>query len=149
MSSRSRGTVWLLAAATIVVPWCCVYLGDFVFWHLTERPQRVLEDPGNALVQACLTGAAFLFFTLFAIAKQALRHLSRREARALRVALLVGTLISVLVWLVYYWEGYIYWRDRSIGGADIGLGVLMLALPLLAGIPMGIGYAWSMRPKGP
>ncbi len=110
------------------------------------RPQRVLEEPGTALVQACLTSAAFLFLTLFAVTKRALRRLNRRELHALRVALLVGTVITVLIWVAFYWDGYLYWHSRATGGANIGLGVLMLALPLLAGIPMAIGYAWSVQP---
>ena len=145
LTATGSRTVLGLAAVTVLVPLLCVYLAGPLFWRLTQRPERALEDAGTAFVQACLTGAAFFALTLVAAAKRIRGTLDAGVARALRVAAAAGIVVTLLLWGLYYWDGYVYWRDAGTGGANIGLGVLMLVLPVLAGLPMAVAYAASLR----
>lgn len=141
MNSRQLRTgLWLLV---LIAPLLCVWLADWGFAIATERGDGWPgEERGVLLFQSAMVAAPFL-----GLAFAGSSRLSRKTVKYLRprlgAATGLGSLTTVLLWLIYHWDGYRYWHDGSTGGANIGLGLLMLISPVIVATVMVGGYLWG------
>ena len=137
-----RGTpVLLLWLLVVLVPVVCVGFGSWASLAATNRAGQFFQEPAITVWQAIGVAAPFFVLALFA----SIRRISSHGFDGITMAWILGTVLTVaLHWLLYY-EGYTYWRDEGTGGANIGLGLLMLASPLLTGAGMFLGYRVGMR----
>ncbi|WP_149195869.1 hypothetical protein [Luteimonas suaedae] len=83
------------------------------------------------------------------LALAALMVAARLEHRRALRALLAGTLATSAFWALYH--GWAAWRAiaSAAGDANIGIGLLMLASPLLVAAAMTLAYQFPGTPPGP
>ena len=139
-SGQLRTSLWLLV---LIAPLLCIWLADWGFATATGRNNNWPgEEQGVLLLQSAMVAAPFLGLALAGSSR-----LSRKTVKCLRprlgAAIGLGSLTTVLIWLMYHWDGYRYWRDGSSGGANIGLGLLMLISPIIITAVMVAGYLWG------
>jgi hypothetical protein len=143
--SRSLAILWSLV---LLVPLICVWLGDHVFWAVTNRPERFLESAAVTIMQSAIAALPFVFLAVTARVRLHMDTIGSNSS-AFLLAALVGVLLTVGFWGLFYCDGYTYWRDEQTGGANIGLGIFMLLSPLAVGGGMFISHraAASRRAK--
>lgn len=107
-----------------LVAFAIVVVAQASVWVLTAQLERVLDEPLITPINASWAAAPFAALAWVA---SACRWGARRWRRASRV----GLVVTALFWLWVAIEGVLAQTVRSGGGADIGLGVVMLALPAL------------------
>ena len=139
-SGQLRTSLWLLV---LIAPLLCIWLADWGFATATGRNNSWPgEEQGVLLFQSNLVAAPFLGLALTGSSR-----LSHKTVKYLRprlgAAIGLGSLTTVLIWLMYHWDGYRYWRDGISGGANIGLGLLMLISPIIITAVMVAGYLWG------
>ena len=125
--------LWLLCLA---VPLSCVWLGDYVFWHVTDRPHVFLVEPGVLVFQSVLAALPFVLLAL-AATRQPRSGLSLSRGRYLRASL-AGLAVTMLFWGYAFWVGYTYWAEKKTSGADIGLGCTMCLSPAIVLLAMRV-----------
>lgn len=135
--------LWLVA---IAIPLLVVVAGNWMFWTLTARPERFLDEPDVVAMQLLFAAAPFV--GLAGWASRGTVATDERRRRGLLLAAMSGIVVCVALWSLFYYGGYADWRDRATGGANIGLGLLMLASPFLVGLAMTFAYRHSNRPGG-
>lgn len=69
----------------------------------------------------------------------------RRILSGLRFASVTVTVTSVTLWMAYYWDSISAYNERTLGGASIGLGLLILFSPLLLSLLIPIAYWIGVR----
>ncbi len=135
MPDRSQ-RVFLWATA-IVLPLLLVVAGNALFWRLTERASP--DTTGILLFQLGLTAFPFVLLATVAMA-------AKRLGPPWTWALATGAFVSTGLWMTYYIDGYIYWRDHLAtgsgggGGVDFGIIFLMLFSPLVVGGAMFVAF---------
>ncbi|MEZ0471458.1 hypothetical protein [Luteimonas salinilitoris] len=120
--------VWVLAVPLLLDRWL-------------DRPTP-LDAPTLLPVLSLICGGPVLLLAALMVAVR-LEH-----RRALR-ALFAGTLATSAFWALYHgWAG---WRATAsaTADADIGVGLLMLASPLLVAAAMTLAYQFPGMPPGP
>jgi hypothetical protein len=132
-----RGTsvlfLWLLV---VLVPLVCAVFGSWAFWAATNREGQSFDEPGVTAWQAIWTAAPFFVLAVFASRK---RNASQ-GSEGITWAWIFGILLTFAFWSFALYDGYAFWRVEGTGGANIGLGMLMLVSPLLIGAGMALGY---------
>jgi hypothetical protein len=129
---RRPMSIAILWSLVLLVPLICVWLGDYVFWTVTNRPERFLEAPVVTTLQSVMTALPFGLLALVASVRLC-SGTNGSDSNAYLLAALVGVLLTVAFWGLFYYDVYVYWRDEETGGANIGLGILMLFSPLVVG----------------
>lgn len=115
-------------------PGLFVYVGDWVFWTVTERPYRFNEEPNILFMRGVLVLVPFLVLAVVASLKN--EKITAQVRSALLQAAFIGLTLNCLFWGYYYYDVYVYWRDRPGTGANIGLGMLGVLSPLWIGYAM-------------
>ena len=143
-SGQLRTSLWLLV---LIAPLLCIWLAGWGFAIATGQGNHWPgEEQGVLLFQSAMVAAPFLGLALAGSSR-----LSRKTVKYLRprlgAAIGLGSLTTALFWLMYYWDGYRYWRDDLSGGANIGLGLLMLISPIVVAVVMVGGYLWGPMRK--
>lgn len=137
-----RGTPILLQWLLVVlVPIVCVGFGGWAFWAATNRAGQFLQEPMVAAWQAIWVAAPFLILALVASRRRSVNF----GSQGVTLAWILGIALTIGFYWLFYYEGYTYWRDEGSGGANIGLGLLMLASPVLTGGGMFLGYRVGAR----
>ena len=139
-SGQLRTSLWLLV---LIAPLLCIWLPGWGFNLATGLSDNWPgEETDVLLLQSAMVAAPFLGLALTGSSR-----LSRKTVKYLRprlgAAIGLGSFTTVLFWLMHHWDGYRYWRDASIGGANIGLGLLMLISPIIVAAVMVGGYLWG------
>lgn len=129
---QSSKSIVALRSLVFVVPFLFVWLGDCVFWLVTNRIERFFDEPGILLVRSVLAASPFAFLAWTA-------SQSGHPNRYL-LAAAVGVILTAALWGLFYYDDYTYWRDEECGGANIGLGLVMVFSPVIVGLGMGISY---------
>ncbi len=106
-----------LLAWSVVYALAVVWGGEWVFDHLASRPLDMGEEVRARWVRTALAFAPFAAFALW---------LAIRRVANVRRGLVAGVLVSLGLWGWYYVDGLM----NTGGGANIGLGLLMLVSPL-------------------
>jgi hypothetical protein len=137
-----RGTpVLLLWLLVVLVPVVYVGFGRWAFLAATNRTGQFFQEPAITVWQAIEAAAPFFVLALLV----SRRRISSHGFHGITMAWILGTVLTAALYWLQYYEGYTYWRDEGTGGANIGLGLLMLASPLLTGAGMFLGYRIGMR----
>src|SRR5690606_20443677 len=113
--------LWLLC---LLVPLVVVWGLGSLFWLVTDRVDVLGQEVGMMGAQSALAAAPFLLLALGATFAGERRVEAAR--RSLRRATRHGLLASAGLWGYFHFEGYRYWAGNGTGGANIGLGLLML-----------------------
>ncbi|HUR21687.1 MAG TPA: hypothetical protein VMZ90_12805 [Vicinamibacterales bacterium] len=141
---KSKAVVWLWVLA-LVVPLLCVVGGDWLFANLTARPGRFMREPDVSMMQSIIVALPFVF--LAGVAPLQLRRHPAAGPRALALAAAIGFVVTAAIWGMYYYDGYLYWKNGRTSGANIGAGLLMLASPVIVGLLMTLAFRLSPTPK--
>ncbi|NJD09197.1 MAG: hypothetical protein FIB01_01740 [Gemmatimonadetes bacterium] len=131
--------LWTLAG---LVPLVVVAYGNLAFWRLVGHPERFAEEMDVLPMQALLAALPFLV-----LARAGSKGAAASPPAAFAAAALAGLAVTLPLWGLYYYDGYRYWKYHLSGGANIGLGWLMLASPLLAGIAMHAAFRRVSRAR--
>ena len=98
-----------------------VWAGEWVFAQFTAREFTMGAEVGPRWTRTALAFAPFAFLALYAFIR---RH-ALWSARV-RLAWATGIVLSLLLWTWYFLDPLL----NPGGGANIGLGLLMMASPL-------------------
>jgi hypothetical protein len=132
---RTLRYLWLLC---VLMPVACVGVAGCLFWIGTDRAFVIPQLTDVWMMHSAIVAAPFVF--LAARASSAAKQLTASELRRSFVgASVVGVLVTLVVWGVYYHDGYTYWAERRTSGANIGLGCFMLLSPIVVVIAMLVG----------
>jgi len=120
--------IWCLP---LLIPLLVVWLGEYWLSVHLARPFRLQEEMVPRILQSVIASIPFVVAAFYAR--------RRRRANAARagvlgavVALLIG---SLLLWGLYYADAVF----RREGGANIGLGILLLFSPIYLPFLMPLG----------
>jgi hypothetical protein len=133
---KCRTVLWTLA---VLVPLLCVLVGELLFLLLTHRVEQILREPMILVLQSLIAASPFVALATLAGSK-ASKQAAGNVSRPYIAAALVGFVVTIALWGLYYYDGYVYWRDEGTGGANIGLGILMLVSPVIVTVAMRLTY---------
>jgi len=137
--------VWLWVAAA-AMPTLCVLVGGWLFWLATDRPAVFVVEPGIAAMLALHVASPFAALALLAPAK--LRTGDTGVASRLLIAAVSGGVVTSVLWGLFYCDAAEYWAEDGQSGANIALGLLLLASPLLVGAAMALAYWFALKTTG-
>jgi hypothetical protein len=139
-----RVYLWLLC---LLMPVSCVWVGEYVFWTVTDRAWVFPQLFDVLLFQSLLVALPFVLLALHA--ERRMKNTQQQAVRRFYVrSSVAGVLVTLVPWALYFWDGYTYWAEKKTYGADIGLGCFMMLSPLLVLLAMrvaAIGYRSAMR----
>lgn len=125
----------ILLIASIAIVWG----GDLVFSLIFERPFYFAEEMSPRLMRTVIAYLPFGFFGIFAGEKL----ISNQRYKSVKTAYVVGIALAALMWGYAFYDSYDYIANSRTGGANIGLGMVIMASPMfLTGI-MFVVY-WIM-----
>lgn len=103
------------------------FLADVIIFGGSGQAGKILDDPGPVIGFAAYTASVFWLLD------SAMRPRPRVER-----ALWIGLIMTSLIWLTFALTGRTYQINESLGNANIGLYILLMAWPLICTILMGI-----------
>lgn len=133
MNKRLVGVVMLIA---ILYSIAIVLLGDLAFSLLKSRPFYFYEELFPRVARTIIT---FLPFGLFGFFLKSTQHAIEFNTRKFIQSQVIGLLLSFAIWALYFYDGLTY----KTGGANIGLGILLLFSPVLIFPLMWFVYKWK------
>lgn len=116
-----------------------VWLGDYVFSSVTNRSFDLVEELGPRIFKTLIAYIPFGLLFIVSISKLRMNN-SKNIFKGLISAYIVGGIISVLMWGYSFCDSYRYIIYEKVGGANIGLGMLMIFSPVIIGLFMWISY---------
>jgi hypothetical protein len=124
--------VFTAAIAAAILGALLPVFSHMAVWLGTGQTDRLFEEPDILVFQAILASAAFWLFA-------ALARFSDQVRSGSLVPIFSGMAIVLGIWGWATTEGYRYQANpESTGGANIGLGLVILATPLIIFIVMFI-----------
>lgn len=148
MNDRNRAFVKLLWRWVLVYPLVMIWGVDLMVSAALRRDMSLAVEWLPKLFQSAI---AMLPFVALAVCAQVLlekgdRHTpDRHTLDGLKFAALSVTVASILLWCAYYWDGIVAYTQRSVGGASIGLGILVLLSPILLSLLIPVAYLIGVR----
>jgi hypothetical protein len=132
----------------LLVPAIWVWAAGCLFWIATDRAFVIPQVVGTFVIHSVIAALPFAALALGATTTKdrtpPLRHRSFFLA-----ASLAGLATTSALWAWVHYEGYVYWATKYKSGANIGLGLVMCASPLLVGVAMLLaGTAWRALRSG-
>ncbi|AOY00245.1 hypothetical protein [Jeongeupia sp. USM3] len=124
-----------LAAATVYAV-LVIWIGEWLFGLVTGRGFGSADDAGPRLVRTLLVFLPFGLFWLLAHWRS-----WADDDPAAGLAWRTGFACSALLWACYYYDGLFH----AGGGANIGLGLLLMISPLPILIVMWLAHALAAR----
>jgi hypothetical protein len=119
-----------LPAIAIVTALCAALLpvaAEAFVWFGSGQPERFFAEPRTITLQMLLASGPF-WVTALLIPSGVLTHNRGR----VRNGLAAGFALTLAMWAWTAWDGYTYQVDPGAsGGANIGLGLVMLASPAM------------------
>jgi hypothetical protein len=132
-----------LWSAVFIVPLAAIWLGGILVRAATNNEVVFIRQQGGVALQSVLVAAPFFLMAL--IATFDLRDNDSPNLRlAYLVALGVGTALSLLIFGIYYYDGYLLWRAGGTGTPATWLNMLLVVSPLISGGGMALSY-WLVR----
>lgn len=93
-------------------------------WVGSGQSERIFDEPRIlAFNMAYIAAPFFLFFVI--------RRSTRKYTKTYDYASLAGLIFAGIFWIWSGWQGYVYQSSETGGGADIGLGLILLFLPVI------------------
>lgn len=125
----------ILLIASIAMVWG----GDLAFSLMFERPFNFAAEMSPRLMRTVIAYLPFGFFGIFAAEKIS----SNERYKSVKVAYIVGIALAALMWGYAFYDGYDYIANNRTGGANIGLGMVIMASPMFFTGIMFVVY-WAM-----
>ncbi len=127
----SHTKIW---ACAIIIPLLTIWIGAALFSVITGSPFHFVEELGPRLIQTLLVALPFIVLSVIG-SKQ-----SKSAQNGVNLALTLVIIGTFLFWGYYWFDGISYQLNNRTGGANIGIGLLMLISPLVisALIPVGM-----------
>ncbi|GAA0738392.1 hypothetical protein [Clostridium oceanicum] len=116
-----------------------VWLGQYLFSVFTNRSFYLVEEFQPRLFQTLITYIPFVLLFIFGLFKIRTKNF-KNTFKGLISAYVVGGIASMLMWGYYFYDSYTYIIYDKIGGANIGLGMLMISSPMIIVLLMWISY---------
>ena len=89
--------------------------------------------------------AAMPFVALAVCGELLLKNDDRRSLNGLRFSAVSVAIASIALWTAYYWDAVVAYTSQNIGGANIGLGLLLVFSPVLLSLLIPITYLIGVR----
>lgn len=134
------GFLWRWA---IGYPLVMVWGVDFIVSAALRRDMALASEWLPKVFQSVIAALPFVAIAVCGMMLLGSGRLSTSDRRAfsgLRFASATVTAASVALWVAYYWDAIAAYNQRSLGGANIGLGLLVLFSPLLLSLLIPIAY---------
>ncbi|MFK8185640.1 MAG: hypothetical protein AB8B99_19870 [Phormidesmis sp.] len=137
--------LWLWAAG---YPLIVVWGVDFIVSAALRRDMALASEWLPKLFQSVIAALPFVALAVCGMAllgRSRWANGDRRILSGLRFASVTVTVTSVTLWMAYYWDSISAYNERTLGGASIGLGLLILFSPLLLSLLIPIAYWIGVR----
>lgn len=141
-SIKKRRTLLIFVWSWVLIwPLLVVWIGEYLMSFRFATP--AFDEPGVLIADTVIAGLPFLILAIVAHVRT--RHAERYSFRATMVATAILMAAAALLWGSLYYSSLTY----NGGGANIGLGLLLvgspLYLPLL--IPLGLWIGRQPQPQ--
>lgn len=103
------------------------FLADAIIFGGSGQGEKMFNSPAGLLGNAAY--AAIVFWLLDS---------AMRPRRRVRIALWVGLALTAIIWLAFGLTGRAYQINETLGNANIGLYILLMAWPLICVVVMGV-----------
>lgn len=121
---------------------------DFIVSAALRRDMALASEWLPKLFQSAIAALPFVALAVCAMSllgQGTLANSDRRTLSGLRFAAATITAASVALWIAYYWDTIVAYNDRVLGGASIGLGILILFSPVLLSLLIPIAYLIGVK----
>lgn len=152
MKTERDELVSFLWGWAIGYPLFMVWGVDFIVSAALRRDMALASEWLPKLFQTAIAALPFVAIAVCAMAllgngqsREGWRIGDRRTYSGLRFAAATVTAASVALWLAYYWDSIAAYNERTLGGANIGLGLLILFSPLLLSLLIPIAYLIGVK----
>lgn len=133
----------ILWSANLLVPLAAIWIGGVLVRAATNNEVVFIRQQGGVVLQTLLVVAPFLLLAI--IATFDLRENDSPNSRlAYLIAAGVGAVLTVLIFAVYYYNGYLLWSAGGTGSPPSWLNLLLVVSPLIAGGGMALSF-WLTR----
>jgi len=129
MNDQRKEFVDLLWGWALLYPLVMVWGVDLLVSAALRRDMALESEWLPKLFQSAIASIPFIVLAL--CARALLSRGDRRAMDGLRFAAISVIAASILVWSAYYWDGIIAYTQQTSGGANIGLGLLLLFSPVI------------------
>lgn len=116
-----------------------IWLGEYLFSSFFNMEFNMIDEVQPRIIRTILVYIPFGILLLISLIKIKAKKGGDLYKRFLG-AYTVGMITSILLWGYYFYEGYAYIAYEKTGGANIGLGILLLFSPCFILVLMGLGY---------
>ncbi|MEM9773519.1 MAG: hypothetical protein AAF902_02985 [Chloroflexota bacterium] len=133
----SQKKFWSL---TVIIPLLVVWGGGVLFSLITDSPFNFMEELGTRLLQTALVMIPFIVLAF--VYSNLVKNKEYDTQFGAGLSLSLVTIGTLLFWGYFWFDGISYQLNNQTGGANIGLGMLMLVSPLIisALIPLGLYF---------
>lgn len=124
-------------------PLVIVWGVDFIVSAALRRDMALASEWLPKLFQSAIAALPFVALAVCGMAllgRDQWGGGDRRIVSGLRFASVTVTAASVALWIAYYWDSIAAYNQRTLGGANIGLGLLLLFSPLLLSLIIPVAY---------
>lgn len=128
---------------SLVYPLVVVWLVDVVISVMLGRDMALASEWLVKVFQMAI--AAMPFVALAVCGEVLLGRGDRRSLRGLRFAAICIGAVSVVLWGAFYLDGVLAWRSNGLGGANIGLGLLVVFSPVVLSLMIPVTYLIGVK----
>jgi len=137
-SNAKKEFVTSLWCWTAGYPLVMVWGVDLMVSAAMRRDMALASEWLPKLFQSAI--AAMPFVALAICGELLLGNDDKRSLSGLRFAAMSVAIASITLWVAYYWDAINAYTDQSIGGANIGLGLLLVFSPVLLSLLIPAAY---------
>ncbi len=113
----------------LIYPLVMVWGVDLLVSAALRREMALGSEWLPKLFQSAIASIPFIVLAL--CARALLSRGDRRALDGIKFAAISVITTSLLIWSAYYWDGIIAYTQQTSGGANIGLGLLLLFSPII------------------
>jgi len=148
MKTKRDEFVGFLWSWAVVYPLVMIWGVDFIVSAALRRNMALASEWLPKLFQSAIAALPFVALAVCSMALLSNSNLAggdRRTFSGLRFASITVTAASAALWIAYYWDNIAAYNERTLGGANIGLGLLILFSPLLLSLLIPIAYLIGVK----
>lgn len=130
MDSKELKIMKKLEILAIIYAVATIWMGDYIVSILTNRSYDFIEQFSPRMIQTVLI---YVPFGALLICRKIITKTNypKNIFNGLMSAYVGGGIASILLWGYYFYDGYTYIVYEKSGGANIGLGIILIASPIL------------------
>ncbi len=147
MNDRGRAFVKLLWNWAWAYPLVMIWGVDLMVSAALRRDMALASEWLPKLFQSVIAALPFIALAVCAqtLLARGQGQGDRRTIDGLRFAAVSVVAASMVLWCAYYWNSIATYTQRSVGGANIGLGILILLSPILLSLLIPVAYLIGVR----